>query len=184
MPTKPTSLIWDGVIFVRSGVYKNGIFRFTIHLEASFPSQKSVPIIKLLSPLLHPLISEESFLFDSSSAFPAWSENDHIYEVLKFFKYCIENIDYCFTQVKRFSNSNAVELYTNDRNNFIKMSQEIVAKSVNGTFNSDPLDDQKQDVFTFDKSTVDETLHDQILENMKSLSDSCDTFSFSSDRRG
>lgn len=177
-------MIWDGIIFVRSGVYKNGIFRFTIQLEASFPLQKSSPIIKLLSPLLHPLISEESLLFDSSSAFPAWSENDHIYELLKFFKYCIENIDYCCTQVKRFSSLNAVELCTNDRNNFIKMSQEIVAKSVNGTFNSDPLDDKKQDVFTFDKSTVDETLHDQILENMKSLSDSCDTFSFSSDRRG
>lgn len=166
MPSKSSSLIWDGILFVRSGFYKNGIFRFSIHLETEFPFQKSPPIITLLSQVLHPLISSKTFIFDSSSAFPLWSENDHIYELLKFFKYCIESIDYCCKHVKAFSNELACELFTNDRNKFIKLTQEIIAKSVNDTFNSDQLEDKK-DVFTFDKSTVEDTLHEQILENMK-----------------
>lgn len=179
MPTK-NSLLWDGIIFVRSGPFKNGIFRFVVQLETNFPTQKSAPIIKLLNPIDHPLVSPETLIFDSSSAFPTWSENDHIYEILKFFKYAFENLDYCCNQVQRPPNTNAVELYNNDRQKFSDMSRETVTSSVNDIFNSD----DKHHIFSFDKSIVDEGLHEQIIENMKSLSDSCENFSFSFERRG
>lgn len=181
MPTK-NSLTWDGIVFVRCGVYKNGIFRFLLQLDLTFPSQKIPPTIKLLSPLLHPLISDETLIFDSSSAFPTWSENDHIYEILKFFKYALENVDYCCNQIQRTSNLNAVELWNNDRQKFMEYRDETVTRSVNEIFNSDSNNDKN--VFAFDKSIIDEGLHEQIIENMKSLSDTCENFSFSADRRG
>lgn len=180
MPTKNKSLLWDGILFARAGPFKTGIFRFTLHLESTFPAQKSPPTIKLLDPLTHPLVAEETLIFDSSPAFPTWSENDHIYELLKFFKYAIENLEYCCSQVQRPSNTDAVELYNNDRQKFLEMAQETVTKSVNDIFTSD----DKQHVFSFDKIIVDEGTHEQILENMKSMSDTSDNFCFSYERRG
>lgn len=184
MPTRNHSLLWDGIIFVRSGALKNGIFKFALQLESNFPSQKSPPVIKLLTPLVHPLISDETLIFDASSAFPTWSDNDHVYEILKFFKYALENVDYCCSQIQRPTNPSAVELYNSDRQKFLELAREAVTRSVNEIFNSNGNDD-KQHVFSFDKSIVDEGLHEQILENMKSLSDdSSDNFSFSFERRG
>lgn len=181
MPTKNHSLLWDGIIFVRAGPFKNGIFRFTLQLDSSFPTQKAYPCIRLLSPLMHPLVSEDTMVFDASSAFPTWSENDHVYELLKFLKYALENIDYCCTQIlSPPSNHSALELHNSDRQKFIEMAQETANRSVNEIFTSD----DKQHVFAFDKSIVDEQ-HENIIENMKSLSDSsCDNFSFSLERRG
>lgn len=174
--------MWDGVIFCRSGIYKNGIFRFALNLEEKFPSQKNPPQIKLLTPLLHPLIHEETLVFDSSPAFPSgWSESDHIYELLKFFKYALENIDYC-SHVATPANANAVELLNNDRQKFLEISRDAAARSVSEIFNSNTTDESH--FFAFDKSIVEDGLQEQILENMKSLSDSCDSFSFSFDRRG
>src|SRR5690349_6769091 len=109
MPTKNQSLLWDGILFVRSGPFKAGIFRFTLQLDPGFPLQNSPPMLKLLDPVLHPLVAEETLIFDSSPAFPIWSENDHIYELLKFFKYAMENLDYCCNQVQRPTNTDAVE---------------------------------------------------------------------------
>lgn len=183
MPTRNHSLLWDGIIFVRLGALKNGIFRFSMQLESSFPSQKSPPIIKLLTPLVHPLISDETLIFDSSSAFPTWSDSDHVYEILKFFKYALENVDYCCSQIPRVSNQSAVELYNSDREKFLELARETVTRSVNEIFNSNASED-KQHIFSFDKSLVDDGLHEQILENMKSMSDTCDNFSFSFERRG
>lgn len=183
MPSKSQSLNWDGIIFVRVGPLKNGIFRFVLQLDSAFPSQKTPPTIKLLSPLIHPLISLDTLVFDSSSAFPVWSENDHIYELLKFFKYSLENLEFCCTQVQRHSNSSAVEMFTSDRQKFLDIAKESVTTSVNEIFTSN-VNDDKNHIFSFDKTIVDEGLHDQILENMKSLSDTCDNFSFSFERRG
>lgn len=180
MPTKNQSLIWDGILFARAGPFKGGVFRFTLHLESTFPAQKSPPTIKLCDPLTHPLVSEETLILDSSPAFPTWSENDHIYELLKFLKYVIENLDYCCSQVQRPANTDAVELYNNDRQKFIEMARETVTKSVNEIFTND----DHQHIFSFDKSIVDEGMHEQIIENMKSLSDTCDNFSFPFERRG
>lgn len=183
MPSKNNSLLWDGVMFVRSGPLKNGIFRFTLQLDSTFPSQKLPPVITLLTPLLHPLVSEDTLIFDLSSAFPTWNDGDHVYEVLKFFKYTFENIDFCCSQIQRPSNFSAVEMYKNNRQKYLELSRETVTRSVNEVFNSNGVDD-KQNVFTFDKSIVDEGLHQQILENMKSVAESADNFSFSFDRRG
>lgn len=184
MPSKSQSLNWDGVIFVRAGPFKNGIFRFTIQLDASFPAQKSPPVIKLIATSLsHPLISPDTLIFDTSSAFPTWSENDHIYEILKFFKFALENLDYCCTQVQRYSNVSAVELYNGDRQKYLDEARETATKSVNEIFTNN-VNDDKQHIFSFDKNIVDDGLHDQILENMRSLSDTADNFSFSFERRG
>lgn len=155
-----------------------------MQLDQSFPSQKNPPVITLLNPLFHPLVNQETLVFDTSSAFPTWSENEHIYELLKFLKYALENVDYCCAQVQRPPNSPAVEMYNSERQKFLEISREAVTKSVNEVFASNPLEEKPDHAFAFDKAVVEDDLHEQILENMKSLSDKTDSFPFIYERRG
>lgn len=37
-------IVWFGVIFVRSGYYRDGIFRFNISLPKDFPNTTDVPV--------------------------------------------------------------------------------------------------------------------------------------------
>lgn len=37
-------LVWFGVIFVRSGYYRDGIFRFNISLPKDFPNTTDIPV--------------------------------------------------------------------------------------------------------------------------------------------
>lgn len=182
MPKKSNSLIIEGIYFCRSGLFKNAIFRFTLLLEKTFPHQKT-PVLKLQCPLLHPLVSEETCIFDCSSAFPEWSENDHLYELLKFFKYSMENIEYS-CGLPNAVNPNAVQMYNNDREKYLNICKETVTQSMNDVFNADEKD-TNDNFFNFDKTLIDENLQEQIIENMKNFNDlSLNDFSFSFERRG
>jgi ubiquitin-protein ligase len=158
----------EGIFFVRSGLFKNGVFRFNLSLDSNFPHQETAPIIQLTSAVPHPLIHPESLIFDSSAAFPTWKTEDHIYELLKYFRYSFENFEYSCDSV-------------NPPN-----VKETVTKSINDVFASNDESNKNQYVFTYDKIIVDqEHLHDQILENMKNFSDSSlENFNFSFERRG
>lgn len=41
IPSSKSALIWFGVIFVRSGPYMNGIFKFRIHIPHDYPGKNS-----------------------------------------------------------------------------------------------------------------------------------------------
>lgn len=182
MPKKSNSLVIEGIYFPRSGPFKNAIFRFTLLLEKTFPHQKT-PVLKLQHPLLHPLISEDTCEFDCSSAFPEWSENDHLYELLKFFKYSMENIEYS-SGLANPVNLNAVQIYNNDREKYFNICKESVTQTMNDVFNADEKNDHDH-FFHFDKTLIDENLQEQIIENMKNFNDlSLNDFSFSFERRG
>lgn len=43
-PSYENPFLWFGVIFVRVGIYKDGIFRFTITLPSKFPNDNTVPV--------------------------------------------------------------------------------------------------------------------------------------------
>jgi ubiquitin-protein ligase len=45
---------WDGVIFVREGPYKDGIFKFEIVIPSSYPAKP--PDVIFLNEIMHPLI--------------------------------------------------------------------------------------------------------------------------------
>ena len=187
MPQRANSKELEGIFFVRSGLFKNAVFRFNLVLDSNYPQQKNAPVITLNTnvPVSHPLIHPQTLVFDSSSAFPVWNE-DHIYELLKFFKYSFENMDYSCA-VNHPSNHAAVDLYNKDREQFSENAKETVTRTINEVFASNEVASasNKNFIFSYDKSINEENLHDQILENMKNFSDSSiENFSFSFDRRG
>ena len=48
-----------GVIFVRRGTYRNGVFRFQLLLPAEYNSVGSVPRIIFTTPVFNPLVDEK-----------------------------------------------------------------------------------------------------------------------------
>lgn len=62
--------IWHGVLFVREGYYKDGIFKFEIHIPNEYPNQP--PKVIFVSKVFHPLIDSASGLLDLTKKFPVW----------------------------------------------------------------------------------------------------------------
>ena len=62
--------IWHGVLFVREGYYKDGIFKFEIHIPNEYPKQP--PKVIFVSKVFHPLIDSASGLLDLTKKFPVW----------------------------------------------------------------------------------------------------------------
>lgn len=182
MPNKSNSLIIEGIYFPRIGLFKNAIIRFSILLEKTFPHQKT-PVLKLDQSVLHPLVSEDTGVFDCTSAFPEWSENDHLYELLKFFKYSMENIEYS-CGLPSPVNHTAVQMFTQDREKYLEKCKETVTQTMNDVFNAGEKDEHDH-FFRFDKTLIDENLQEQIVESMKNFNEvSLNDFSFSFERRG
>lgn len=46
---------WDGVVFVRRGPYRGGVFRFRVSVPAEYPS--AVPRVRFLSAVFHPRVA-------------------------------------------------------------------------------------------------------------------------------
>lgn len=58
-----------GVIFVRRGLYKNGIFRFQITLPPTYNSLGSIPKIEFTPPIFNPLV-DKKVIDDNLVLFP------------------------------------------------------------------------------------------------------------------
>jgi len=51
-------LVWDGIIIIRGGLYKNGKFKFFIEFPKGFPKNK--PELYFISKVYHPLVNLET----------------------------------------------------------------------------------------------------------------------------
>lgn len=181
VPSKANSFILEGIYFPRTGLFKNATFRFNFHLK-NFPQQ--IPILQLKSSVIHPLVSEDTNTFDFSAAFSGWSESNHLYELLQYFKFTFENLDYA-CGLSNPVNMSAVQTYNNDRESFINECKNCVTKTMNEIYNSEQDDEESQFFFSFDKSIIDDNIHEKIIENMKNFNDlSSNDFPFTFERRG
>jgi ubiquitin-protein ligase len=76
--------VWNCVIFIKSGYYKNGIIHFNIEIPEGYPH--AVPRVKFLTKVLHPQIGDDGIL-DISKKFPKWDPRScFIWKILCFVK--------------------------------------------------------------------------------------------------
>ena len=71
IPQSDNIQIWHGVVFVREGFYKEGIFKFRIEIPISYP--KNAPSVIFFSKVYHPLINGNTGKLDLSKKFPVWT---------------------------------------------------------------------------------------------------------------
>eukprot|EP00096_Caligus_rogercresseyi_P012520 TRINITY_DN5273_c0_g1_i1.p1 TRINITY_DN5273_c0_g1~~TRINITY_DN5273_c0_g1_i1.p1 ORF type:complete len:319 (-),score=60.68 TRINITY_DN5273_c0_g1_i1:326-1282(-) len=82
IPSAISPLKWYGIIFVRSGLYQGGIFRFQIIIPDNYPDGDT-PRLFFEHRLYHPLIDPYTFELDLRRVFRKWRRNiNHIWQVI------------------------------------------------------------------------------------------------------
>ncbi|KAG4071892.1 hypothetical protein HA402_006053 [Bradysia odoriphaga] len=162
IPSFENSLVWFGVIFVRSGTYLDGIFRFTITLAKNFPDEMETPIVTFQSHILHPLIDASTGRLQTKEAFPTWNSNDnHVWQILKFILFIFEYSHVCFSG--DIVNKEAVDLMSQNKSEFTKRVKECVRISRDRIYDPPTVEDKHY--ITFDQ--FDNDVHGSTLESIK-----------------
>ncbi|VVC31302.1 Ubiquitin-conjugating enzyme E2,Ubiquitin-conjugating enzyme/RWD-like [Cinara cedri] len=125
IPAAKTPFIWFGVIFPRYGLYKNGAFRFLLHIDSNWPDCECPKVI-IETPIFHPLVDPVSGEMSIQHHFPEWKKGvsriwhviDH---VLKSF--------YDISSTKTPANPEAANLFKTDKDNYIKKCEDCVKQS-------------------------------------------------------
>ena len=58
--------VWNGVVFVRQGLYQDGVFRFSIEFAASFPDSDcpvNLLLVEIIDVVLQLLTSNNCFVY-------------------------------------------------------------------------------------------------------------------------
>jgi ubiquitin-protein ligase len=56
------NIVWNGVIFIRSGPYIGGIFKFTVNFPINYPKSRPTVTFLLRPKFFHPLIDDKGTL--------------------------------------------------------------------------------------------------------------------------
>ncbi|XP_057710261.1 AKT-interacting protein isoform X1 [Corythoichthys intestinalis] len=83
-PSYKSALMWFGVIFIRHGLYQDGVFKFTVYIPDNYPDG-DCPKLVFDMPVFHPLVDPVSGELDVKRAFTKWRRNhNHIWQVLMY----------------------------------------------------------------------------------------------------
>ncbi|XP_076111269.1 AKT-interacting protein homolog A-like isoform X2 [Mytilus galloprovincialis] len=124
MPSALSPLIWYGILFMRQGLYQEGVFRFKLTIPDNFPDGEC-PSLVFDFPVFHPLVDPSTGELDVKRAFPKWRKNNnHVWQVLLYSRRCFYKID-----TKSPWNPEASVLYEEDTDLFKKKVSETVAVS-------------------------------------------------------
>ncbi|KAK3751351.1 hypothetical protein QZH41_009302, partial [Actinostola sp. cb2023] len=74
MPSLNNLQVWHGIIFLRAGPYRDGIFRFFVFLPDDFPDSR--PLLKFTTQVFHPQVHQNGVL-NLDVAFPKWQKEIH-----------------------------------------------------------------------------------------------------------
>ncbi|XP_039208339.1 AKT-interacting protein isoform X3 [Crotalus tigris] len=92
-PSYQSALMWFGVIFIRHGLYQDGVFKFTIYIPDNYPDGDCPRLIFDL-PIFHPLVDPVSGELDVKRAFAKWRRNhNHIWQILMYARRVFYKID-------------------------------------------------------------------------------------------
>ncbi|XP_017776949.1 PREDICTED: protein crossbronx homolog [Nicrophorus vespilloides] len=159
IPSKESSLLWFGVIFVRSGLYENGVFRFNIELDENFPDGKH-PKVFFQSDMFHPLVDEKTKELILLGGFPVWSKsNQHIWQVLKYIHWILYNITSISTPAV---NNEALDLLRSDEEAFQDKVKHCVQSSRDHLYDKPAVDDDHYIVF----EEYTPNIHNSVRTNM------------------
>ena len=88
VPSSKSTLIWFGVIFVHSGYFAGGVFKFRIHIPPDFPNNSAAPKLVFDPPIFHPLVNPNTGELDLTKVYQTW--RPHVSKKIKSFdkKFC------------------------------------------------------------------------------------------------
>ncbi|XP_054587891.1 AKT-interacting protein isoform X2 [Nothobranchius furzeri] len=155
-PSYKSALMWFGVIFIRHGLYQDGVFKFTVYIPDNYPDGECPLVFD--TPVFHPLVDPVSGELDVKRAFTKWRRNhNHIWQVLMYARTVFYKIN-----TAEPLNPEAAVLYEKD-------GQLFKSKVVDGVklCNSHLFDQPKvDDPFAISFSPWNPAVHDEAKERM------------------
>lgn len=159
MPSALSPLIWYGILFIRQGLYQEGVFRFKVTIPDNFPDG-DCPNLVFDFPVFHPLVDPTTGELDVKRAFPKWSSkisNNHIWQVLLFARLSFYKID-----TKLPWNPEAAVLYEEDTELFKQKVADTVALSKEKS--KEPV--KSDDPHTIRYTPWDPNIHEEARQKM------------------
>uniref|UniRef100_A0A8C8FY39 UBC core domain-containing protein n=1 Tax=Oncorhynchus tshawytscha TaxID=74940 RepID=A0A8C8FY39_ONCTS len=156
-PSYKSALMWFGVIFIRHGLYQDGVFKFTVYIPDNYPDGEC-PRVVFDIPVFHPLVDPVSGELDVRRAFTKWRRNhNHIWQVLMYARTVFYKIN-----TMEPLNPEAAVLYDKD----VQLFKSKVVDSVK-LCNSHLFDQPKMDdPYAISFSSWNPAIHDEAKERM------------------
>ncbi|XP_072936778.1 protein crossbronx homolog [Epargyreus clarus] len=159
IPSYENSLLWYGVIFVRSGIYEGGVFRFTLTLPEKFPDDK-VPVLTFTSQLYHPAVDANNGALNLNEVFPQWDKKQNrIWQILKYTHWIFHNLN-----MKAPANIEASLNFKTNKKQFMEKVKECVTSSINRIYDDPPTEDKHYITFKPYDPSIHETAKNIMLK--------------------
>jgi len=171
IPSTHTPLCWYGIIFIRQGIYQEGIFRFKIIIPENYPDG-DCPRVFFDHPVFHPLIEQHSpFEMDvRRGLLKKWRRNvNHIWQILLYVRRAFYKID-----TSDPLNQEAADLYdilgkSGERDQFKQQARSCVMEWRDRTFNSPCIDDPHYLTFSPYEPKVHEPVRQAMMTDARKL---------------
>ncbi|XP_061733161.1 AKT-interacting protein [Nerophis ophidion] len=156
-PSYKSALMWFGVIFIRHGLYQDGVFKFTVYIPDNYPDG-DCPKLVFDMPVFHPLVDPVSGELDVKRAFTKWRRNhNHIWQVLMYAR----TIFYKINTTEPF-NPEAAVLYEKDVQLFKSKVVDNVKLCNSRLFDQPKIDDP----YAISFSPWNPAVHEEAKERM------------------
>lgn len=141
IPSFSNPSVWFGVIFIRQGIYRDGVFRFTIQIPVTYPDGEC-PTVTFSPPVFHPSVNPTTGELDLTKAFNAWRPNhNHIWQILLYMRRIFYKIEH-----EQPVNQEAAELYTSDLEAYKQKVIDSVTTISDGLYQDDVHQDDQHGI--------------------------------------
>lgn len=166
IPSSLSPLIWNGVIFIRQGLYQGAVFRFNLNIPENYPNG-DCPRVFFEYPVFHPVVDPKTGELDVKREFKKWRRNaNYLWQVLMYIRRIFFKID-----PKCPSNTEAAELYEQNMEQFRKRIEETVRSSKDVLYNPIESNDAHMIRFSPWNPNVHEEAKTDMLTRKKNRSD-------------
>ncbi|CAH1794636.1 unnamed protein product [Owenia fusiformis] len=166
IPSAKSALFWNGILFIRQGIYQEGIFRFSLHIPENYPDG-DCPKLVFDPPVFHPVIDPETGHLDVTRAFQKWRRNhNHIWQVLLYARRVFYKIE-----TKSPLNPEAAVLYEQEIEVYKQRVAESIKKCKDHVYDSPNSDDPHAIKFSPWEVDVHGDAREQVLTPKICLSD-------------
>lgn len=124
--------VLHGVIFIRRGYYRNGVFRFRIDLPPNYNDKNTYPLVTFTPPIYNPLVDASTGILSIKSDIQfaeEWDPQRHfLVSVLIFIKQAF--FMKSFDGYLNIPNQEALQMFNNDKEEYLKLAQTAVQESI------------------------------------------------------
>ncbi|KAJ3329593.1 hypothetical protein HDU76_007575 [Blyttiomyces sp. JEL0837] len=150
---------WQGVLFIHRGYYKEGVFKFRVHIPDGYPDEG--PSVSFVTDMFHPLIDRDGN-FSLRQQFPVWRpQKDFLCHVLHYIKNSFKEAVLANLEENNCPNREAHKMFNLERNLFAKLASQCAQLSASEGI---IYDDDEHDNFLIKFTPLD----DETLEQLKS----------------